>query len=69
MSLDDRLRRGLPPLAAEADPDVEPALHRAVSRGRRRRTLFLLVIFLLALSTFIVRLRPILAVADRSRSP
>lgn len=37
MSLDDRLKRGLPRLAAETDPDVEPALQRVVSGGRRRK--------------------------------
>jgi hypothetical protein len=38
MSLDDRLKRGIPRLAAETDPDVEPALQRVVSGGRRRKT-------------------------------
>ena len=40
MSLDDRLKRGLPRLAAETDPDVEPALQRVVSGGRRRRVIY-----------------------------
>jgi hypothetical protein len=40
MSLDERLRRGLPRIAAEADGDVEPALRRAVSGGRRRRRVY-----------------------------
>jgi hypothetical protein len=40
MSLDDRLKRGLPRLAAETDPDVEPALHRVVSGGRRRKMMY-----------------------------
>lgn len=40
MSLDDRLKRGLPRLAAETDPDVEPALKRVVSGGRRRKMMY-----------------------------
>jgi hypothetical protein len=40
MSLDDRLKRGLPRLAAETDPDVEPALQRVVSGGRRRKVMY-----------------------------
>jgi hypothetical protein len=40
MSLDDRLRRGLPRLAAETDPNVEPALQRVVSGGRRRKMMY-----------------------------
>jgi hypothetical protein len=40
MSLDDRLKRGLPRLAAETDPDVEPALQRVVSGGRRRKMMY-----------------------------
>ena len=40
MSLDDRLKRGLPRLAAETDPDVEPALQRVVSGGRRRKMIY-----------------------------
>ncbi|MGH2723893.1 MAG: hypothetical protein ACRDI0_06440 [Actinomycetota bacterium] len=40
MSLDDRLRDGLPRLAADADPEVDPSLRRVVSGGRRRRTLY-----------------------------
>lgn len=37
MSLDNRLKKGLPRLAAETDPGVEPALQRVVSGGRRRK--------------------------------
>jgi hypothetical protein len=40
MSLDDRLKRDLPRLAAETDPDVEPALQRVVSGGRRRKMMY-----------------------------
>lgn len=40
MSLDDRLRKGLPRLAAETDQDVEPALQRVVSGGRRRKMVY-----------------------------
>jgi hypothetical protein len=40
MSLDDRLRDGLPRLAADVDPPVDPSLRRVVQGGRRRRTLY-----------------------------
>jgi hypothetical protein len=40
MSLDDRLRDGLPRLAERADPDAEDALRRVVSGGRRRKVLY-----------------------------
>lgn len=39
MSLDDRLRRGLPRIADEERPDMDGALDEAVRRGRRRRIL------------------------------
>jgi hypothetical protein len=40
MWLDDRLKRDLSRLAAETDPDVEPALQRVVSGGRRRKMMY-----------------------------
>jgi hypothetical protein len=40
MSLDDRLREGLPRLAAGAEPDPEERLRRVVSGGRRRQGLY-----------------------------
>jgi hypothetical protein len=40
MSLDDRLREGLPRLAAGVEPEVDGALREVVSGGRRRRNLF-----------------------------
>jgi hypothetical protein len=40
MSLDDRLREGLPRLAAGAEPDPEDRLRRVVAGGRRRKVLY-----------------------------
>jgi hypothetical protein len=40
MSLDDRLREGLPRLAAGAEPDPEERLRRVVAGGRRRKALY-----------------------------
>ncbi|HEX2030554.1 MAG TPA: hypothetical protein VHL78_04020 [Actinomycetota bacterium] len=39
MSLDDRLRRGLPGLASGVDPDPDEALGRVTAAGRRRRAI------------------------------
>jgi hypothetical protein len=40
MSLDDRLREGLPRLAAGAEPDPEERLRQVVAGGRRRKVLY-----------------------------
>ena len=40
MSLDDRLREGLPRLATGAEPDPEERLRRVVAGGRRRKVLY-----------------------------
>jgi hypothetical protein len=40
MTLDDRLREGIPRLAGGAEADPEPALRRAVAGGRRRRNAY-----------------------------
>jgi hypothetical protein len=40
MSLDDRLREGLPRLAAGAEPDPDERLRRVVAGGRRRKALY-----------------------------
>jgi hypothetical protein len=40
MSLDDRLREGLPRAAAGVEPDVDGALGGVVAAGRRRRNLY-----------------------------
>ena len=40
MSLDDRLREGLPRVAAGVEPEVDDALRHVVSAGGRRRNLF-----------------------------
>jgi hypothetical protein len=43
MSLDERLREGLPRIAEGAGEEVEPALRGVVERGRRRRTAYRIV--------------------------
>jgi hypothetical protein len=40
MSLDDRLREGLPRVAAGVEPEVDGALREVVTAGRRRRNLY-----------------------------